>query len=116
MLRPTTVEEEKFSEEDVEDKRGKERTGKRQRDKRKKERRGKREKRGKMLTFTTMEKEKKCSEKQRRSCSQQTVHLGCVVEKVFWNPPEMMFHERVIIPSIFPAVRKYDKMLCLLCT
>ena len=81
MLRPTTVEEEKFSEEDVEDKRGKERTGKRQRDKRKKERRGKREKRGKMLTFTTMEKEKKCSEKQRRSCSQQIVHMGCVVEK-----------------------------------
>ena len=116
MLRPTTVEEEKFSEGDIEEKgREKREREKKQRDKRK-QREGGKEKKGKMLTFTIMEKEKSAQKKQRRSYSQQTVHLGCVVEKVFWNPPEMMFHERVIIPSIFPALRKYDKMLCLLCT
>ena len=79
-------------------------------------RREKREKGEKCPLLPQWRKRKVIRKKQRMSCSQQIVHLGRVVEKVLWNPLEMMFHGRVIIPSIFPAVRKYDKMLCLLCT
>ena len=58
VLRPTTVEEEKFSKGDKEEKMGEKREREKDKETRGNKEKGEKRKRGKMPTFTTMEKEK----------------------------------------------------------